>query len=203
MDTPLAGLLWEGQFEEVLMELGQEKVPNWECLFVHRKQGLFLAVYVDDIRMAGKKQNMGPIVEEIDEQRQHTKMFESRISGGATEKLPGWEKLHAKTVAWSYDMVGRAQKCVERCCELAHKKVEQPHKVSSLCLDDHQSKQEELESVGELSNVCPQIVLKCMYLARIGRHSMVCQQTCKSSHKMDSGLRQTFGNIDFIHSSHK
>ena len=29
-------------------------------------------------------------------------MFESRISVGATEKLLGWEKPHAKTVAWSY-----------------------------------------------------------------------------------------------------
>ena len=27
---PLAGLLWERQFEEVLMELGWVKVPNWE-----------------------------------------------------------------------------------------------------------------------------------------------------------------------------
>ena len=35
------------------------------------------------------------------------------------------------------------------------------------------------------------------------RHSVVCQQTCKSSHKMDSGMRQTIGKIDFIHSSHK
>ena len=30
--NPLAGLLWERQFEEVLRELGLEKVPNWECL---------------------------------------------------------------------------------------------------------------------------------------------------------------------------
>ena len=29
--------------------------------------------------------------------------FESRIFVGTTENLPGWEKLHAKTVAWSYD----------------------------------------------------------------------------------------------------
>ena len=43
---PLAGLLCEGQFEEVLMELGWEKVSDWECLFVHRKQRLFLSVYV-------------------------------------------------------------------------------------------------------------------------------------------------------------
>ena len=40
---PLAGL-WEKQFEEVLLELGWENVPNWECLSVHRKQGLFLSV---------------------------------------------------------------------------------------------------------------------------------------------------------------
>ena len=54
-----------------------------------------------------------------------TKMFESRISAGATGKLPGWEKPHAKTVAWSHDMEGHARKCVERYCELANKKAEQ------------------------------------------------------------------------------
>ena len=66
-------------------------------------------------------------------------------------------------------MEGRAQKCFERCCELANKKGEQLYKVSSPCLDDHHFKKEELESVGELSKVCSQIVLKCLYLARIGR----------------------------------
>ena len=53
--------------------------------------------------------------------------------------------------------------------ELANKKVEQLYKVSSPSLDDHLFKQEELESVGELSEVCSQIVLKSSYLARIGR----------------------------------
>ena len=41
---------------------------------------------------------------------QYTMMFQTRISAGATEKLPEWEKLHAQTVAWSYDMEGHAQK---------------------------------------------------------------------------------------------
>ena len=40
---PFAGLLWERQFEKVLLENGRENVPNWECLFVHRKQGLLLS----------------------------------------------------------------------------------------------------------------------------------------------------------------
>ena len=86
-------------------------------------------------------------------------MFESRISARATEQLPGTKatgKTDAETVSsWSYDMEGDATKCVERCCE-----------VATPCIDDHQS--EENESVGELSTVCSQTVLKCMYLARIG-----------------------------------
>ena len=36
---PLAGLLWERQFEKVLLENGCEKVPNWDCLFVNREKG--------------------------------------------------------------------------------------------------------------------------------------------------------------------
>ena len=36
-------------------------------------------------------------------------------------------------------------------------------------MDDHQFKEEENESVGELSTVCSQIVLECLFLARIGR----------------------------------
>ena len=96
-------------------------------------------------------------------------MFESRISAGATEKLLVWQKPHAEKKAWSYDMEGHAQKCVERHCELANKKMEQLCEVSSPCLDDHQFKQEELESVGELSEVCSHIVFKCLYVARIGR----------------------------------
>ena len=51
---PLAGLLWERQFEKILLMYGWEKVSNWECLFVHREKGLFLSVCVDDIKLLGK-----------------------------------------------------------------------------------------------------------------------------------------------------
>ena len=58
---PLAGLLWERQFEQILLGYGREKVSNCECLFVHREKGLFLSVYVGDIKIAGKKQNIDPM----------------------------------------------------------------------------------------------------------------------------------------------
>ena len=64
---PSAGLVWERRFEEVLLELGWEKVQNWECLFVRRKQGLFLSVYVDDTKNGWKVAECGSHVEEIDE----------------------------------------------------------------------------------------------------------------------------------------
>ena len=32
---PLAGLLWERQFEKILLKYGWEKVSDCECLFVY------------------------------------------------------------------------------------------------------------------------------------------------------------------------
>ena len=91
-------------------------------------------------------------------------MFESRISAGATEKLPGWENLTQKTVAWSYDVKGHDRKC-----QAGYQKRSSYTKFQVLALDDHQFKKEELESAGELSKSMLTIVLTCLYLARIGR----------------------------------
>ena len=193
---PLAGLLWERQFEKSPIETWMGENSKWECLFVHREKGLFLSVYVDDIKLAGKKHNIDPmwkvLNKEVDlgeptsfldhvylgcTQRQcevsqnivdnYRTMFESRISAGGLEKLPFSQKTRISS--WSYDMVGHAKKCVERYCELANKTTQQLYKVSTPCIDDHHFKEEETKSVGELSTTCSQIVLKCLYLARIGR----------------------------------
>ena len=131
-----------------------EKVSNWECLFLHRDTGLFLSAYVDDMKLAGKKQNINPMWKipnkEVDFENQHLflimfswdvlkdcemnkdivdkyrTMFESRISAGATEKLPCSENLCISS--WSYDMEGHAKNCVARYCELAKKTTQQLYK---------------------------------------------------------------------------
>ena len=51
----------------------------------------------------------------------------------------------------------------------ANKTTQQLYKVSTPCIDDHHFQEEEMKSVGELSKVCSRIVLKSLYLARIGR----------------------------------
>ena len=110
-------------------------------------------MYVDDIKLAGKKQNIVPmwkvLNKEVDlgeptsfldhvylgcTQRQcviskdivdnYRAMFESRISGEGTEKLPYSENFRISS--WSCDMEG-AKKCVERYCELANKTTHSMH----------------------------------------------------------------------------
>ena len=167
----LAGLLWERQFEKILLKHGWGKIPHWECLFVHREKGLFFSVYVDDIKLAGKRQNINPmwnvLNKEVDlgeptsfldhvylgcTQRQceiskdivdnYRTMFESRISAEKTEKLAFSENLRISS--WSYDMEGHAKKCVERYYELANKTTQQLYKVSTTpCIDDHHFKEAE------------------------------------------------------------
>ena len=142
-------------------------------------------MYVDDVKLAGKKQNLDPmwkvLNKEVDlgeptsfldhvylgyTQRQceiskdivdnYRTMFESRISAGATEKLPCSENLRISS--WSYDMEGHAKKCVERYCELANRTTQQLYKVSTPCIDDHHFKEDKLKSVGSMLSNCSEML---------------------------------------------
>ena len=133
-------------------------------------------MYVDDFQLAGKKQNLYPVLEalmkEVDLEEltsflDHVYLGctqrECRISAGATAKLHSSGKPEANISTWSYDMEGHAKKCVERYCELANKTTQQLH---------HNFK-EEMKSVGELLKVFSQVVLKCSYVARMGRKDIL------------------------------
>ena len=104
------------------MQHGWEKVSYCECLFVHLQKGLFLSVYVDDIKLAGKKQNLDPMWKVLNKEvdleeptsffnhenlgcthRQceiskdivdnYRTMFDSRTSAVRVEKLPFTQNL--------------------------------------------------------------------------------------------------------------
>ena len=179
---PLTGLLWEMQFEKILLKYGWEKVSNWECLFV-----LFLYVYVDDIKLAGKKQNIDPMWKVLSKEVDwgEPTSFMDHVYLGCTQRqceisndiVDNYRTMFESKISAVFFVVLRhhAKKCVERYCELANRTTQQLYKVSTPCIDDHHFKEEELTYVWELSKVCSQIVLKCLHLARIGRtrYSMV------------------------------
>ena len=97
-------------------------------------------------------------------------------------------------------MEGHAEKCVERYRELANTTAEQLYKVATPCVDDHQFKEQDMESVGKLSNVCSQIVLQCLYLVRIGRPDILwsVNKLARSVTKWTKG----FSTFDLLHTSH-
>ena len=138
---------------------------------------------MDDIKLAGKEQDIDPmwniLMKDVDlgeatsflehenlgcTQREcqtskdivdnNRNMFESKISAGAVEKLSVSEKSDANISSWSCDLEGHAKKCVERYCDMASKTTQQLYKVATPCFGDHQFKEEEMGSVGELSKVC-------------------------------------------------
>ena len=51
--------------ENALKKLQWEKIPGWECLYVHREKRLFLSVYVDDFKMVGKRENLSEMWNKI------------------------------------------------------------------------------------------------------------------------------------------
>ena len=171
---PLAGLLWERQFEEVLLELG------WECFFVHRKkQGIFLSVYVDDIKMAGKKQNMAPMwktsmkLVDLDEptsfldhvylsctqreckpndliiKRAQRSVRITNFCWSNCKSHQGGKSLTQRRLRGPTTWKDVLKNALRDIATWRTRKTEQSYKVSSPCLDDHQFEKEELASVGE------------------------------------------------------
>ena len=175
---------------------------------------------MDDIKLAGRKQYLDPMWKVLNKEvdlgeptsfldhvclgctQRHCEirkdlvdnqgtMFESRISVEGVEKLPFLQNLRISSR--SYDMASHAKKFVERYCELANKTTQQLYKVSTPCIDDHHFKEEEMKCVGELSQVCSQIVFFFKKKNILGtkwktRFSMVSKLARTIHHKMDQSL---------------
>ena len=194
-------------------------------------------MYVDDIKLAGKKQNIDPMWKLLNKEVDlgEPTSFLDHVHLGCTQRQCEIKQRYCRQLqnhvcfqnffcgerrkiyrvrknlrisSWSCDMEGHAKKCVERYCELANRTTQQLYKVSTPCIDDHHFKEEELKSVGELSNTCSQIVLKCFYLARIGRPDILWSvnklarsitRWTKACDKRLNRLISFFSQISYIH----
>ena len=54
----MSGVFWERHCREALLSVGFEKFPGWESVYIHRGLKLVLAVYVDDFKLVGLKNNI-------------------------------------------------------------------------------------------------------------------------------------------------
>ena len=176
-ENPIAARLVEG------FQLGMLIRTPWQRIIL---------ICVDDIKLAGRKHNIDPmwnvLNKEVDLGDSTSFLDHEDLVCTQTQ----WKKQrycwqvqnhvwiqNFRRSNWKITRLGKsahlfvvlryhAKKCVERNCELASKTTQQLYKVSTPCIDDHHFKEEKSKSVGELSKVCSQIVLKCLYLARVG-----------------------------------
>ena len=228
---PLAGLLWERQFEKILLKHGWEKVPNWECLFVHREKGLFLSVYVDDIKLAGKKQNIDPmwkvLNKEVDlgeptsfldhvylgcTQRQceiskdivdnYRAMFESQISAGRN-----WKTTLLREFSCFFVVLRCGRSCEEMCGAILWISKQDDSTTLQSIYSLHRWPPLQRGRIEICWRIVTSMLSNCSKMIVIGtywkaRYSLVSEQTCTIDNKMDQSLWQTPESIDIIHPSH-
>ena len=83
-------------------------------------------------------------------------------------------------------------------------RLDRLYEVATPCMDlTTNVKEEEIGSLGELSTVCSQIVVKCLYLARIGSPDVLwsVKQTCPCGHRIDKKLvtKRLARLVSYIH----
>ena len=174
----------ETVFEEVLSGLGWEtnRIGN-VCLFIE-KQGLFLWVYVDEVKMAGRELNVALMWKnsmKLVDLREPTLFLDHVYLGYSQREMLNtnfcWSNCK---IAWVGETSRKKmshgpttknvmlQSVLKDIVSWRTKRQNTCTKFSTPCLNDHHFK-EELDAVGELSDVFSRNFLKCLYLARIGR----------------------------------
>ena len=171
---------------------GEGKSPDGSaCTFIAQII-VFLSVYANDRKMAGKTQNMPKMCAKLQKRvdLDDPVSFTDEVYFGCTQraarvkngivtekekivleadqhknKVQNTSQLGATT--WKV-MLGSALNAVANC---PARRL--PNKVSTSCLDGHHLRPEDLEIVAEFPETWSQVQLTCLYSARIGRPDLL------------------------------
>ena len=198
---------------------------NWECVFAKRARGLFLSVFVDDVKLAGKTENLEPtwkfLMEDVDLGEptsfldhkinddvvaSYRDMFESKFSAGAKEKTyqnfgETWCRNNIFVVQWHRksrkDMCGK----ILRTCRIndspSIQSIYSMHRWPPL-----QRRRIEIcwrIVISMLSNCSEMFILGTFWKTW---YSTVSEQTCTINHQMDQSLWQTIVSFYLLLSSY-
>ena len=222
--TVMGKAIWENPVEIRLGETFQSR------MLIRTPWNIF-SVFVDDIKLAGKKQNINPmwkvLNKEVDlreptsfldhvylgcTQRQseiskdivdnYRTMFESRISAGATEKLPCSENM--STSSWSCDM---ERSCQEMCGTILWVGKQDDSTTLQSINSMHWRPSFQRRRIEIRGRIVKSMFSNCFEMLVLGtcwttRYSVVSEQTCAIDHKMNQSVWQTINSFDLLRSSY-
>ena len=197
-------------------------------IFIVNKQGSFLSVYVDDVKVLGKETEHDSLGEEIEKcgsrriniiswprvfdmhstwvhvERNHDCQIQKNVEitglQKKNEKLSGCKRPHVNTVSWSEDMKGHAKKSVGRYCELSNIKTSIVQSLNSLLT--WSSLQE--GGAGFEWRIVNSLLTDCLEIPVLVTNWMSWQSVVSEpTYYQIDRLFPTFSSVEFIHSSHK
>ena len=226
-------ILWQdcyrkGNLRKTLLKHGWAKVSNSECLFVHRDKGLFRSLCVDDIKLAGKKQNIDPnwkySIKKLIWENQH---LWKRVPGIYSKTM--WNKQRHRWQLQSHvwiqnfrrsnskiTMLGKSEylfvavwhgrSCQEMCGTIlwVGRQDDSTTLQSIYFMPWRPSFQRKIEIRGRLVTSMLKLFKNAHtwhVLEDLIFHGQW-KKTCKIDHKMDQSLWQTIMSFDLLHSSY-
>ena len=150
-------------------KIGWKETKSWSDVETTQQRGRFGSTIFSVIMYTWAALKNNEISKDIVDN--YRTIFESRISAGESREITIPSKSSYFFILW------HGWPCEEMCGAIlwVSKQDDSTTLQTTPCIDDHLFWEEEMKSVGELSQVCSQIVVKWLYLARIGRpwYSMV------------------------------
>ena len=132
-----------------------QRLTNPDQRLLHEKNELFKKLTTHekadaegDLSAAGDRSS---VKEARERQLGNSKIQEVPKNGSSAQYPP--TRLE-RTKAWNYDMIGHAEQCVQRWCELANKEVKDLPHAGTPCIDDRNLRPEDLVVQGALASVC-------------------------------------------------
>ena len=172
---PQSGNLWQNFLETQLQEMGGVQLESYPSNFIFRygdnsEHTLILNIYVDDLTLAGGNKEV---------QTQFWKDLKFRVKIDPEQYIDGdgvkiLGRVHSiqrnpTQVVMTYDMRSYSKGIISFYCEITGMRQEKLRKVSTPCLLENQTTDEELAHEGEMHAFAARILMKCLWLSRLAR----------------------------------
>ena len=224
-------ILWQGCYGKGNLRKSYwhtvgKRFPNWECLFVNTETGLFLSVYVDNLKLVGKKQSINPTWKILNKEVDlgETTSFLDHVYFGCAQRqrccrqlqshlwIANFSGKNRKTTilskSWYFFMVlWYGWSCKEMCGAILWVSKQDDSTTLQSIYSMHRWPSLQRRRNESCWRIVTSMLSNCSEMLIFGKnwktwYSMVSEQTRTIHHKMDQNLWQTPESIDILHPSH-